>query len=450
MMIQLVIELRSDDGRVTFRFARGAIRGMLQCNEAAGDHQRASRHRHRPRCRHGGAAGDLRPTRGGPGAADGARAAGAAGRRVVLRGVAALAAGGPMPEMPPALAAGALLALRCSPEERAWGGASAMLNIGLCDRTAALLGQRIGATAALGLYPPLRAGLRPRGARAWTPRPSTPSCGGAALEPAAIRDQLDDMLALFEAETDHPWPQDPAEQLDAAARAMARAWNAASARILRQAKGAPEDAGLGLVVQRMALGVGPGVSGSGHLQLVNGRTGAPEAVGDFRPPGARQRRPGSGAQDPRPLAAVGPEALAVLEAAATRGDGGARRRLPARVRHRGRRGRHPRRAAGPPQRPRRRPDRGRSRQRRRHHPREALLRIEPRSLIEHLHPQIDPAAPRDVFGTRPRRQPGRRDRAHRLHRRGGAGRGARTSRRSSCASRPAPRTSAACTPPAAC
>ena len=30
---------------------------------------------------------------------------------------------------------------------------------------------------------------------------------------------------------------------------------------------------------------------------------------------------------------------------------------------------------------------------------EALLRIEPRSLIEHLHPQIDPAAPRDVFAT---------------------------------------------------
>ena len=30
---------------------------------------------------------------------------------------------------------------------------------------------------------------------------------------------------------------------------------------------------------------------------------------------------------------------------------------------------------------------------------EALLRIEPRSLVEHLHPQIDPAAPRDAFGT---------------------------------------------------
>jgi pyruvate,orthophosphate dikinase len=30
---------------------------------------------------------------------------------------------------------------------------------------------------------------------------------------------------------------------------------------------------------------------------------------------------------------------------------------------------------------------------------QALLQIEPRSLIEHLHPQIDPTAPRDVFGT---------------------------------------------------
>ena len=37
---------------------------------------------------------------------------------------------------------------------------------------------------------------------------------------------------------------------------------------------------------------------------------------------------------------------------------------------------------------------------------EALLRIEPRSLIEHLHPQIDPAARRDVFGTGVAASPG--------------------------------------------
>ncbi|HVH02016.1 MAG TPA: putative PEP-binding protein [Amaricoccus sp.] len=310
-------------------------------------------------------------------------------------GVAALAAGGPMPEMPPALAAGALLALRCSPEERAWGGASAMLNIGLCDRTAALLGQRIGAAAALGLYRRFVPGFA-HAVHGVDPEAFDPILRRPALEPAAIRDQLDEMLALFEAETDHPWPQDPAEQLDAAARAMARAWNAASARILRQAKGAPEAAGLGLVVQRLALGVGPGVSGSGHLQLVNARTGAPEAVGDFRPQ-AQGSATRLGAQDPRPLAAVGPEALAVLEAAATRAtaefgdacqlefaieDGAVAivDALPVR--------RNARAAvriavdlanAGVITR------------------REALLRIEPRSLIEHLHPQIDPAAARDVF-----------------------------------------------------
>ena len=92
------------------------------------------------------------------------------------------------------------------------------------------------------------------------------------------------MLALYEAETGEPWPEDPADQLEAAARAMARAWNAPSARILRQAKGAPEHAGLGLVVQRMALGARPR-----RLRLratcswSSSRTGAPDCVGDYLP-----------------------------------------------------------------------------------------------------------------------------------------------------------------------
>ncbi len=108
----------------------------------------------------------------------------------------------------------------------------------------------------------------------------------------------------------------------------------------------------------------------------------------------------------------------MLEAAATRGDGGARRRLPARVRL------EDGAVAIVDALPVRRNARAAVRiavdlanagviTRA-----EALLRIEPRSLIEHLHPQIDPAAARDVFGTRPRRQPGRGDRPHRLHRRG--------------------------------
>jgi pyruvate, orthophosphate dikinase len=44
-------------------------------------------------------------------------------------------------------------------------------------------------------------------------------------------------------------------------RSMARAWEGTSARLLRQAKGAPPMRGLGLVVQAMAQGIGQGIPG---------------------------------------------------------------------------------------------------------------------------------------------------------------------------------------------
>ena len=62
-------------------------------------------------------------------------------------------------------------------------------------------------------------------------------------------------------------------QLGAVLRSMARAWEGTSARLLRQAKGAPADAGLGLVVQQMALGwaeamrVGRVATGGQHTGL---------------------------------------------------------------------------------------------------------------------------------------------------------------------------------------
>ena len=67
-------------------------------------------------------------------------------------------------------------------------------------------------------------------------------------------------LSAYHAETDEPFPQDPARQLAEVLRSMARAWEGTTARLLRQAKGAPPDAVLGLLVQRMALGIGPGIS----------------------------------------------------------------------------------------------------------------------------------------------------------------------------------------------
>ena len=62
---------------------------------------------------------------------------------------------------------------------------------------------------------------------------------------------------------------------------MARAWEGTSARLLRQAKGAPADASLGLIVQQMAFGVGQGESGSGVLQLVSSKTGLPQITGRY-------------------------------------------------------------------------------------------------------------------------------------------------------------------------
>ena len=100
------------------------------------------------------------------------------------------------------------------------------------------------------------------------------------------------MLALYEAEAGERLSRRTRpDQLEGAARAMARAWNAPSARILRQAKGAPEDAGLGLVVQEHgARRSAPASAAPGTCRLVDSRTGAPACVGGFLPQG-RARRP---------------------------------------------------------------------------------------------------------------------------------------------------------------
>ncbi|MEL6588412.1 MAG: hypothetical protein AAFQ50_17550, partial [Pseudomonadota bacterium] len=61
-------------------------------------------------------------------------------------------------------------------------------------------------------------------------------------------------LEAYEAEMETPFPATRAAQLTGVLKSMARAWEGTSARLLRQAKGAPADAGLGLVIQQMAFG----------------------------------------------------------------------------------------------------------------------------------------------------------------------------------------------------
>ncbi|MBM9594675.1 putative PEP-binding protein [Roseitranquillus sediminis] len=161
-----------------------------------------------------------------------------------------------------------VVSVRPSSENPDWGGPSALLDIGMCDARRDAIARQIGREAADRVYLRCIQGYSEHVAR---------------LDPAEAEaaPTVEAALEAYLAETEEPFPQDPARQLAAVLRSMARAWEGTSARLLRQGRGAPADAGLGLVVQRMALGVGRGVSGSGMIQFVDGRSGLPHVGGRF-------------------------------------------------------------------------------------------------------------------------------------------------------------------------
>ncbi|MEQ9261435.1 MAG: pyruvate, phosphate dikinase [Roseovarius sp.] len=208
----------------------------------------------------------------------------------------------------------AILCVRPSSEDPDWGGPGAVLNIGMNDARFAAFAETIGQRAAARLY------LR---------FVQSYAIHVARLDAEAFDDVSDDpveglsqALAAYEDETEEPFPQDRGVQLAEVLRSMARAWEGTSARLLRQAKGAPADAGLGLVVQEMALGVGQGECGSGVMQLVNSQTGARQITGRYQSQsqGRDALSAGSDAlyleRDPRgpSLEELAPEAFAELKA----------------------------------------------------------------------------------------------------------------------------------------
>ncbi len=164
--------------------------------------------------------------------------------------------------------AGKLLSVRSSSEMPDWGGPGTVLNIGMNDEVAAGLAKSHSASAADQLYVNFIKSY---------------AVDVLRLDADMFDGTITPRLAkqYFEDETEEPFPQDPAVQLAEVLRSMARAWDGTTARLLRQAQGAPADAGLGLVVQRMALGIGEGVSGSGVIQFVSGETGAPQVTGRY-------------------------------------------------------------------------------------------------------------------------------------------------------------------------
>ncbi|MGH1367515.1 MAG: putative PEP-binding protein [Maritimibacter sp.] len=185
-------------------------------------------------------------------------------------------ASGTLPDLAAMLAAfgpDPLLSARPSSQDPDWGGPSAILNIGMNDAVHARLLETHGEIAANALYLRFIQSFAVHVARLDPDEFDDASTPSTEAVQAALR--------AYEDETDEPFPQDVETQLGEVLRSMARAWEGTTARLLREAKGAPADAGLGLVVQSMALGVGKGLSGSGVIQFVNGDTGRQEIRGRY-------------------------------------------------------------------------------------------------------------------------------------------------------------------------
>lgn len=290
---------------------------------------------------------------------------------------------------------GALISVRPSPANPDWGGPGSVLNVGMNAARHKELAKRHGQAAADALYLRFVQIYSTHVARL-DPDMFDPS------KPAA--EVLRDALRQYQREMDEPFPEDPANQLTEVLRSMARAWEGTSARLLRQSKGAPAEAPLGLVVQAMAQGIGQGTSGSGVIQFVSPVTGLPQITGRYL--GQSQGRDALKktealylTRDPRgaSLEDIAPDIfadllrfgsvcrsrlreemqieftiedghLSVLDAVRVVRSARAGLKIAVALADDGIIGRDV-----------------------------AILRVEPRTLTELLHPQVDPRGPRDVF-----------------------------------------------------
>jgi len=167
-----------------------------------------------------------------------------------------------------------LLCVRPSSESSDWGGPSAIMNIGMNNLRYEELKQTVGPDVASSIYINFIQAY---------------SLHVARLDPDIFNqvenensEALAKVLEIYENETEQGFPQDIMVQLSEILRSMARTWESTTARLLRQAKGAPIDAGLGLVIQVMAFGLGEGECGTGILQLIDENDGKPKIKGRYK------------------------------------------------------------------------------------------------------------------------------------------------------------------------
>ena len=168
-----------------------------------------------------------------------------------------------------------MFSVRASPEHWDWGGPQTILNVGLNDAKFSALKNTLGDTAAVKLY--LRFIL-------------SFSIDIMRIDENLFEDILSEeptdssvalALKLYEDEMLSPFPQSPHDQLEQVLNSMIRAWNGTTARILRKAHNAPENAGVGFIIQRMVMGLGKIESGSGIAQFINPLDGTKKVTGRY-------------------------------------------------------------------------------------------------------------------------------------------------------------------------
>jgi pyruvate,orthophosphate dikinase len=109
-------------------------------------------------------------------------------------------------------------------------------------------------------------------------------CGAASTREIDFRSLAAltrDFLSLFEEHTGSPFPQDPLQQLEAAALAVIRSWQGAKAVSYRRARGIDDGLGTAVTVQRMVFGNAGGLSGAGVAFSRDPSTGANGLYMDF-------------------------------------------------------------------------------------------------------------------------------------------------------------------------
>ena len=180
-----------------------------------------------------------------------------------------------------ALKPGVLYSVRRSPEQRNWGGPRAILNIGMNNDTRDILAQEHGLDMANNLYCRFIRSYALKVAR-------LDEDDLEELVEAEFTNQGCDysrlvhaLLEFYQEELGEHFPQSPIKQMSQVLQAVARMWEGTTARILRTARGAPADAGLGLIVQDMAWKAGMGECGVGSAQLTTFTSGKAGSHGRY-------------------------------------------------------------------------------------------------------------------------------------------------------------------------